>query len=335
MADAAFVPRYPRSWLERVDWLRAENPSLVGLWHLALQCNAIKPLDDVPALRDLARRHGAGKAGWKMLRDHAPRLVAAVHGTAAFRDDALATVFGYARLLGETRLREPPACEFARTIATVGWHLRPDGDAFAIAHPVLLRAAVHEARIRELLHDDGTPAEDAKLRVFIEDEFAAVLYWQLQHAEELRQDFSDRPWRWWRDRQVAWLLRGAPPAGDPSAAEIADDAEWPVLVPPFERDGIAIEEIWSVAGLRREAVRMAHCIGDPRFAKASMQRMYRAYRLARADNDQRFATVGLVRQSGRYAVQEVRGFANADAPELAWRIARELAWWASEVLADP
>jgi hypothetical protein len=327
--------KMPRDWLERVDWLRAENPSLVGLWHLALQRNAIKPLDDVAALRELARRHDVGRAGWKMVRDHAPRLLAAVTGTAAFRDDALSAVFGYARLLGETRLTAPPACEFARTVSTVGWHLLPDGDPFAIIHPVLLRAAVHEAQARDLLYVDGSPADDPKLRVFIEDEFAAVLYWQLQHAEALRQDFSDRPWRWWRNRQVDWLLRGAPQAGDPSTAEIADDAEWPVLVTPFKRDGIAVEEIWSVAGLRREAVRMAHCIGDPRFAKASMKGMYRAYRLARADNDQRFATVGLVRWGPRFAVQEVRGFANGDAPELAWQIARELAWWASEAVALP
>ena len=327
--------RMPRDWYERVDWLRAENPSLVGLWHLALQRHAIKPLDDIAALRDLARRHGVGRAGWKLLRDHAPRVMAGVQGTLAYSDAALPTIFGYARLLGETRLREPPATDFARTIATVGWHLRPDDDAFAIAHPVLLRAAVHEAQARDLLHADGSPADDPKLRVFIEDEFAAVLYWQLQHAEDLRRDFSDRPWRWWRDRQVEWLLRGAPPAGDPSTAVIADDAEWPVLVPPFERDGIAVEEIWSVAGLRREAVRMAHCIGDPRFARSSMMGGYRAYRLARAEDDQRFATVGLERRNGRYAVQEVRGFANAEAPELAWRIARELAWWASEAVALP
>jgi hypothetical protein len=34
-------------------------------------------------------------------------------------------------------------------------------------------------------------------------------------------------------------------------------------------------------------------------------------------------------------VQQVPGSTNAEAPALAWRIARELAWWASEAVALP
>lgn len=332
MSDTSAPRRAPRDAAQRIDWLRAENPSLVFLWRIARDAGAISPLADADALRCLAVQHRVGRAGWRLLASQAPRLIALVDATPQYEQRPLHAVFLCTALLAEARLDGPPPRELIQALFDASWAVDPDALSIERINPQLLSAAVGELRARGVLADDNAVLDAAKVGRFAGEELLGVACWQLAQGFATFADRSERPWAWWRASEVAWRLCGAPTGGAAPEGPIDPAAEWPVLVPPFERDGIAVEEIWSVAGLRREAVRMANCLGEARHARASMQGTFRAYRLARADNDQRFGTVALRRQGGCFGVSEVHGFANADAPELAWRIARELAWWATQAV---
>lgn len=332
MSDTSPPHQAPCDSAQRIEWLRAENPSLVFLWRIARDAGAISPLADADALRRLAVQHRVGRAGWRLLASHAPRLIALVDATPQYEQCPLHTMFLCAALLAEARLDEPPPREVIQALFDACWAIDPDPLSIELIHPQMLAAAVGELRARAHLAANDAVLDAAKIERFTHEELLGVACWQLAQGAATFVDRSDRPWTWWRARELAWRLCGATAGDRPSEGPIDPAAEWPVLVPPFERDGIAIEEIWSVAGLRREAVRMANCLGEARHARASMQGKFRAYRLARADNDQRFATVALRREGACFGVSEVRGFANAGAPELAWRIARELAWWATQAV---
>jgi hypothetical protein len=290
-------------------------------------------------MRAHARLMNLTRSAWRVLVDHAPRLIAAVQPLEPFVGDPFRNVYLYARLLARSGLTQPLPPGVLRVLAQLRREAalaqpRFDDPLIEDAHPMLLRALVVELHSRGHVDTEGRPLEPRKLDEFLDNEWWLVASWQSERPEDSSGERRPLPWSWWHRRAAEWMLAGMPLRDGPLHSGLDRECEWPVLVPPFERDGIAVEEIWSVAGLIREALRMHHCIGEREFAIAALEGRFRAYRLARADNDQRFATVSLVRQGECFAVDQVRGFANADVPEIAWQIARELAWWASAAIGD-
>jgi hypothetical protein len=281
-----------------------ENPRLLPLLGLVPRDEASVWSGDYRALRDYLTTRGLREAGWKLLCRHGRRLWQGAVGSARHLDDPLVMIIAIANALAIAGERRVPPPDVVHAIV--------DAEGLIVAGQELKRlvpAKLLAAATRQWRSLQGKPAR----RAFARTDVAQVIDWWQQTDQE-ESDVPPRArWGWYSRRAHAWRAEQV-------ARRRAEDQCWDFGLPDAVIDSHQVVPLRSAMSLWREAQAMRNCLGEPEYSTKSGRQAYALVSIRRPGRQRPLATFaahwlgasvpGVPKGSGRWALGDLRGFAN-------------------------
>lgn len=237
---------------------------------LAIVSGAISKQDDMGLLREVCRKRGLKKAGWRFLNRYGKDAYTAVFSMVENAENIFEMALIYVIWQCRGGLGKPLAYELGkRLIACLGNFYDPDLNI--------------DPRIARVANDYwGKLADPAERYFFSQEEWMRVINWMRDEQPVFDRNQWRSGWRAIYRCYQKWYKFNS------------DRNTWKSILPGFEQGDFRVWPLTSSYDLAQEGYRMRHCVAS--YARRCLAGKYRLFSVSEISSERPLATIGIMKE---------------------------------------